>query len=161
MPRRLLLEGAEGPKLALGVDDLFHHCGTESADQLVLQIRDAHGETERFQLVARRIEAEAGPLETPPEVVLLTGIAEAREPEITTLRAEQFQITLDRLRAPDWHDRNAFGCEVPTTPLSERLERDLVAHPFDEHHRTGIDLRYLRLVRCHSVQFHSVPIKQT
>ncbi len=36
LPRSLLLEGAEGSKLFLSVNDLFHGGGTKSADQLVL-----------------------------------------------------------------------------------------------------------------------------
>ena len=44
LPRRLLLEGAEGAKLAVSVDDSFHRGGTESADQLVLQVCVAHVE---------------------------------------------------------------------------------------------------------------------
>jgi len=36
LPRRLLLEGAEGSKVSLNINDLFHARGTESADQLVL-----------------------------------------------------------------------------------------------------------------------------
>ncbi|MDQ1455999.1 MAG: hypothetical protein QOH28_1619 [Actinomycetota bacterium] len=43
--RSLLLEGAERSKLTLSGDDLFHGGGTEGADQLVLQVRDAHVET--------------------------------------------------------------------------------------------------------------------
>ena len=42
LPRRLLLECAEGAKLSLSVNDLFHGGGTKSADQLVLQVSDAH-----------------------------------------------------------------------------------------------------------------------
>ena len=44
-PLRLFLEGAEGSKVSLGVDDLFYGSDTESAYQLVLQICDAHVET--------------------------------------------------------------------------------------------------------------------
>ena len=80
-PRRLLLEGAERSKLALGLDDLFHTGGTQAADQLVLQVGDAHVEPEGFQLGAAQVGAEAGPLETAPEVALLTGVTQARQPE--------------------------------------------------------------------------------
>ncbi len=45
-PLRLFLESAEGSKVSLDVDDLFDGSDTESAYQLVLQIRDAHVETE-------------------------------------------------------------------------------------------------------------------
>jgi hypothetical protein len=45
-PLRLFLESAERSKVSLGVDDLFDGSDTESAYQLVLEIRDAHVETE-------------------------------------------------------------------------------------------------------------------
>ena len=38
LPRRLLLEGAEGSKVSLSFNDLFHAGRTESAYQLILQV---------------------------------------------------------------------------------------------------------------------------
>ena len=55
LPDRLLLEGTEGSKVSLGVDDPFHGGGAESADQLVLEVFDAHVEPESFHLGARQI----------------------------------------------------------------------------------------------------------
>ncbi len=77
-PGRLLLEGAKRSKLTLSVDELFHRGGTEGADQLVLQVRDAHVETKSFHIGASEVGAEAGPLETAPERALLGGVTEAR-----------------------------------------------------------------------------------
>ena len=37
-PLRLLLEGAEGSKVSLSVNDLLDRVGTERADQLFLQV---------------------------------------------------------------------------------------------------------------------------
>jgi hypothetical protein len=136
LPRRLLLEGAEGSKVALGVNDLFHGGGTESADQLVLQVCDTHVETQPFHVSASEVGAEAGPLETAPEVTLLSCVTEARQPDVEPPRSEQIQETSDCLRTPDRDDRNALGVEIPTTALSQRFERDLVADPFNEHDRT-------------------------
>ncbi len=137
--RRLLLEGAERMKLPLSSDYLLHGCGPESADQLVLQVCDAHVETEGFHLGASEVGAEAGPLETAPEIALLSGVAETREPDAEPLRAEQIQEPSYGLRAPDWHDGNTLSVEIPTTALGERFERALVADPFDEHDRTRVD----------------------
>jgi hypothetical protein len=50
--RRLLLEGSERSTFTLSVDHLFHGGGSEGADQLVLQVCDAHVETECFQIGA-------------------------------------------------------------------------------------------------------------
>jgi hypothetical protein len=41
-PGRLLLERAERSKLTLRLDDPLHTGGTKAADQLVLQVGDAH-----------------------------------------------------------------------------------------------------------------------
>ena len=88
MPRRLLLQGAEGAKLSLGVDDGFHRCGAERADQLVLEICVAPVEAEPFHIGASEVGAEAGPLETAAEVALLCGVVETRQPDVEPLRAE-------------------------------------------------------------------------
>jgi hypothetical protein len=139
LPRRLLLEGAEGSKLTLAIDDLFHGGGTESADQLVLQVCDAHVETESFHIDASEVGAEAGPLETALELALLCGVTETRQPDVEPLRAEQIQEPCYGLRTPNWHDGNALGVKIPTPALGERFERARVADPFNEHDRTRVD----------------------
>jgi hypothetical protein len=136
LPRGLLLEGAEGSQVALRVNDLFHGGGTESADQLVLQVCDAHVETESFHVGAGEVRAEAGPLETALEVALLSGVTKARQPDVKPLRTEQIQEASDGLRTPYRQDGDALGVEIPTAALSERFERALVADPFNKHDRT-------------------------
>ena len=42
-------------------------------------------------------------------------------------------------RTADWHNGNPFSVKIPTTALSERFERALVADPFNEHDRTRVD----------------------
>jgi len=117
-PRRLLLEGAERFKVTLSVDDLFHGGDTEGADQLVLQVCDAHVETESFHIGASEVGAEAGPLETALEIALLGGVAEARQPDVKPLRAEPMQVACDVRRTPNWHDGNALSVKIPTTAVS-------------------------------------------
>jgi hypothetical protein len=151
LPRRLLLECAERSKVTLSVDDLFHGGGTQRADQLVLQICDAHVETQPFHLGASEVGAEAGPLETAPEVGLLTGVAETRQPDVESLRAEQIQEPTYGLRTPNGHNGSALSVKIPTSALSERLERALVADPFNEHDRTRVNacqVKSLRLVHA-------------
>ena len=41
-------------------------------------------------------------------------------------------LAADRLGAADRQDRHAFGIEVATAPPRERLERELIAHAFDQ-----------------------------
>ena len=134
-PLGLLLEGAEGSKIALSVHDLLDGVGTQCADQLVLQIDDAHVEAQPFHLRASEVGAEAGPLEPAAVVTFLCRHHEAGQPDVQPVRAEQPQEPADRLRAPDRHDGNALGIEIAATSLSERLERALVADPFDEDDR--------------------------
>ncbi len=134
-PLRLSLEGAEGSKVALSVDNLFHAGGTKDTDQLVFQVCDAHVETESFHVGALEVGSEAGPLESASKVVLLSGVTETREPDAEPLRAKLVQVPPDGLRTPDWNDGNALGVEVPTAALSERFKRALIADPFDEHDR--------------------------
>jgi hypothetical protein len=138
LPCRLLLESAEGSKVSLCVDDLFHGGGAESADQLVLQVCHAHVEAQPFHLDASEVGAEAGPLEATPEVALLSGVTETSQPDAEPVRAEHVQKSSDRLRASDRHHGNALGHKVPTMALGERLERGPVADPFDEHDRTSL-----------------------
>jgi hypothetical protein len=139
LPRSLLLEGAERPKLTLSVNDLFHGGGTESADQLFLQVCVARVEAQPFHIDAREVGAEAGPLETAPEVAFLCGVIETREPDVEPLGAEQIQESFYGLRTPDWHNGNPLSVKIPTTSLSERFERALVTDPFNEHDRTRVD----------------------
>ena len=139
LPRRLLLEGAEGSELSLSVDDLLHGGGTESANQLLLQVGDAHVETQPLHVDASEVRAEAGPLETALELALLRGVTETRQPDVEPLGAELTEEPRYGLRTPDRHDRDALGVEIPTAALSQRLDGALVADPFDEHDRTRVD----------------------
>jgi hypothetical protein len=136
-PLRLLLERAERLKVTLSVDHPFHGGSAEGADQLVLQICDAHVETESFHVGAGEVGTEAGPLESALEVDLLCGVTEARQCDVKPLRAEQIQEASDVLRTPHWQNRNALSVKLPTTALSEGFERELVADPFNKHDRTG------------------------
>jgi len=139
LPRSLLLEGAERPKLTLSVNHLFHRGGTKSADQLFLQVCIARVETQPFHINARKVGAETGPLKTAPEVALFCGVIQTRQPHVEPLRAEQIQEPFYGLRTPNWHNGNPLCVKIPTTALSERFERALVADPFNEHDRTLVD----------------------
>jgi hypothetical protein len=113
--------------------------GTESADQLVLEVRDAHVEAQPFHIDASEVRSQARSLETVPELALLCSVTETRQPDVKPLGTEQFQEASYSLRTPDWHNRNALGVKIPTPALSERSQRDPIAHPFDEHDRTRVD----------------------
>jgi hypothetical protein len=120
----------------LSVHHLLDGGGSERADQLVLEICIAHVETEAFSLGAAVTSAEAGPLQSAPEVALLRSVAEARQSDVQPSRAESFQRTTDSLGTADGHDEYALCGEIPPSALGQRLERALVADPFDENDRT-------------------------
>jgi len=146
-PGRLLLEGVERSKLTLGLDDLFHTGGTEAADQLVLQVGDAHIEPECLHLDATEVGAEAGPLQTAPEVGLLTGVTQARQPDVQAPRTEQLQEASDVAGTAHWHHGNARSGKIATIARSERLKRDLVAAPLNQHNRPWVDAWRQRVCR--------------
>ena len=133
LPCRLLLKSAERSKVPLGLSDPLHGVGAERADQLVLQICNAHVEAEPLHVDACQVGAETGSLETAAEVTLLTRIAEASQPDVEPIWAELGQEPPDGLRASDRHDGNALGVEVAATTIGERFQCVLVANPFDEH----------------------------
>src|SRR5437867_1792079 len=136
-PRGLLLEGAERSELTLRLDEPFHGPGTEGADELVLQVHDAHEETKSFHVVPSQVGTVPRPLEAAPEVAFLGGVAQAGQPEVEPLRAEPIQEAADVLRSTHRHDGDAFAVEGPTPPLCQRLERALVADPLDENDRSS------------------------
>ena len=78
-------------------------------------------------------------LETAPDVALLCGVAETRQPYVKPLRAEQSQEPSYGLGTSNWHDGDSLGVKVPTTARSERFECELVADPFHEHDRARVD----------------------
>ena len=144
-PRRLLLKSAERAELALSVHHLLHGGGTESADELVLEVGDTHVEPEPFHVGASEVGAEACAFEATSEVALLGGVTETSQPDVEPLRAEQIEVPPYGLRTADRHDGNALGAEIATAALGERFDRMLIADPFDEHDRTRLDARGRRV----------------
>ena len=81
--RWLPLKRTKRTELTLGVDDLFYGSDTKGTDQLVLQIGDAHIEAQPFHLGTSQLRAEAGLLQTAPEVAHLCRITKAGQFEVT------------------------------------------------------------------------------
>ncbi len=128
--RRLMLKSAEPFKFTLRVDDLFDGGGTEGADQLVLEILDAHAETQPFHVGASQVGAKAGLLQSTPEMALLPGITESSQSDAQPVRSEHPQETPDVRRASHRYDRDALGVKIPASALRQRFDRALVANPF-------------------------------
>jgi hypothetical protein len=124
----LLLQGAEGSEVSLRLDQLLDGRAAERADQLFLEVGAADEEPEPLQ-----IGPEPGAFERAPELALLCRVAETCEPEVESAGPETIDESPDRLCAADRHDGYAFGNEVTAATHGERLERTLIARPFDEH----------------------------
>ena len=133
--RGLVLEGAEGGELTLGGDDPPDGLDAERPDQLVLEVRLADVEAEPLHARSREVGAEPGPFETAPEPGLLTGVAEAGEPEVEAGRAVVVEEPPDRRGTADGHDGDALRGEVPAPAPGERLDGELIADALDEHDR--------------------------
>jgi hypothetical protein len=150
-PSRLPLEAAERFKLTLSADDLLDGDGSEGTNQLVLQVCDAHVETELFHIGSAQAGTEPRPLETVPEVVLLCSIAEARQPAVEPPRAEEIQESPNTLRTTDRHDTDALSSKIPTAAHSECLDCELVADAFNKDDRPCRDA--VRRGVCHGSIF--------
>ena len=150
LPHGLFLQRSEGSKVSLRVDDPLDRRDSESPDQLVLEIRDAHVEAEGLHVGAREVGPESRALETASEVALFSRITETREREVEPAGAEASQEPAYRLRSPDRHDGDALGLEVTAAALGERFDSALVADAFDQDHRARSDAG-LKLLLVHGV----------
>jgi len=136
LPGRLPLENSEGCQLSLGLEHSFHGGRTEAADELVLQVFDAHEEAQPLHIPSAENGAKSGPLETALKVPLFCGVTEARQPKVTSLRAVAIDEASDVLRAPHRHDDDALSAKISATTPCERFERALVAYSFDKDNRS-------------------------
>ena len=118
---------------------MLHEGGTKRADQLVLEVCDAHVETERFHVRTHEVGTEACRLESTPEGTLLPEVTQARQSEAIALRTEQPKEPPRVRRTPNRHNRHALSGEISTKALSYRLERELVADPFNEDDCACVD----------------------
>ena len=152
---RLLLKGAKGRQLTLGFGDSKQRGGAYGTDQLLLQVCDANVEAEGLHLRAVHVRAEAGAFDTSLEGVLLRSITEARHLHVQASRPVDLEDAADGLCPSDRNDRYPLSGKVPTPPLGERLDRDLVADPLDEHDGAQAVGQLKRLVLLHASHLHS------
>ena len=96
----------------------FDGCRTERANQLILQIRDAHVEPEPFHCGAREVRAETGALERSPKDPLLARIVKACEPESIRWSTELGQEASDAVRTSKPNDLDAGRREVDPRRLA-------------------------------------------
>src|SRR5437773_6007983 len=120
-PLDLFLERSKRRQVSVRLDHFQYAVGSESSDQLGLQVRVAHVETQGFHRCAVEVRAEARPLEAALELACLAGVAEAHEVEA----AEPCEEHADRLRSAHRDHRDALVGQVAAAPLGERLQRDL------------------------------------
>jgi hypothetical protein len=136
--RQLLLVGTKRAQVPVFRQDFLDSRGTQTANELVLEIPVAHVEAEPFHLRAAKIATKAAPLERAAQSTLLSRVAEADEHDGGSIRAIELQKPADRLRAADRHHRNALSYEIPAAARGKRLQCDLVAHPLDQHDRARL-----------------------
>jgi len=133
-PCRHLLEGPKPVEIVIGPKDLLDPRRAERAYQLLLQIGDAHEEAEPLHVRARELGAEAGALEGSTKDMLLTGIAETRDPRAIRSGPEPLEKGSDSVRASEYGDADARIREVDVATLGQRFDCGLVAHAFDDDH---------------------------
>jgi hypothetical protein len=153
MLRWLLLKDSKRTKVSVRLEDLPDHGGAETSNQLILQICVADEEPKRFHTVAIEVGAKTGPLQTAPEIVLLASVAQTRQSDAETKRAEQRNKLSNRPRPSHRHDGNAFSTEIATVPRGERFNGGLIAGSFDEYDGTQVRAR---LDRQHPGSVHLV-----
>lgn len=113
--RGLLLVRAERRQPSVRGENLLHGGDAEAADELVLQVCFTHVETEPFHVGAAEVETEAGAPKSTPKVALFSCVTETGQRDAGCTRTVDAQEAADRLRAPDRHNGNALGNEIPTT----------------------------------------------
>jgi hypothetical protein len=133
-PRRHLLKRPKSVEIVVDPKDLLDPRRTERADQLLLQIGDAHEEAEPLHVRTPEPGAEAGALECPSEDRFLAGIAKARKARAVAACTELLEELPDAMCASEALDANARGCKVDAAPLCERFDCDLVTLPLDDHY---------------------------
>ena len=106
-------------EITVAVQDVFHGCRTERANQLILQIRDAHVEAEPFHRRAREVRAATGALERSPKNRLLACIVKAREPQAVSPTTELGQEASDAVRASKPNDLDPRRREVDPASRSQ------------------------------------------
>ncbi|MEA2495190.1 MAG: hypothetical protein QOJ29_3101, partial [Thermoleophilaceae bacterium] len=87
--------------------DFLHGLRTQCPDQLVLQVLDAHMETELLHPCTGEVAAEMRVLECPSKDRLLTGIAEADQPRAITRSPKLDEEGSDSVGASEHDDPDA------------------------------------------------------
>ena len=130
--RGLVLKNPERFQVAPGIDDVLDGFGAERADQFVLKVRDEHEEAKGCEVRGAEIGAEPCTFEATPKVSFLRDVAQAGQPDVKPVRAEEPQEAPNARRPAERHETGPFCGEIPATALSQGLEGDLVADPFDD-----------------------------
>ena len=128
-----MLECAEALEVAVGGEHLFDSGFADTPDQLVLEILDAGEEADTLHLRAREPRPEACVFEGPANDGLFTRVIEAGHLDAGGQWLGLTEKRPDRVRASELDDPNPFGGEAHAAARGQRLERGLVAHPFDNH----------------------------
>ena len=124
-------------EIAVGAKDFLDGRRTVRADQLSLQIGDAHVEAELLHFRSSEVGPDTGALESPAEHRLLAGIAETCEPQASRPWAELVEEGSEAVRASQLNNPDA-RCKIDAAALSQRFDRALVTRSLDNHNRACV-----------------------
>jgi hypothetical protein len=131
--RRLVLEDPVRMQIAVPFEEPLDCGRSEGADELVLQILDAHEEAEPFQVGQGDVLAEAGSFERPLEEVRFTLIHQTSKGDIQPTRTEELHVALEVRGTAHGDDGDPLGGQVTSLPARQSLDGELIAGPFDQN----------------------------
>lgn len=106
-------------------------------DQFLLQVVDTDEEPEPFHLLSTARRPKTGGFHAVLEEAFLADIAQSADRYGGIGPAEPPEEAGRCLGAADGDDRDPLDREITPVALGERLERDLVADPLDQHDRAS------------------------
>ena len=126
----LVLHLPERSELTLALDDPFDGRGSETSNELVLEIFHTRVETERLEARPRRCAAEDF-----PDVALGAGVVQTGESDVTSVTTEERYESPEVGNTSHRNNGNPLVAETSVGPRRDDLERDGVAESFDQYHR--------------------------
>jgi hypothetical protein len=136
---RLQLKGLKVAVIALRLEHIERSGNPEGADQLILEIETTNEEPKALHSHPIHIDAATGLFQSALEIPLFANVAQANDLEAGrtgTRSIEHAQISADAHRAADRDDAHAIGVECAAASGRQRLDRNPVAHSFDQYDRS-------------------------
>jgi len=126
------LKASERAKLALGLENMFHDFGSQRSDQLVLEVRDARKEAERFKGVVR-LDWDGHAIERAADVLLVCNIVHAEDLGARVLVPELREQAREVCNTLGGLDVDMKCIEIATDTVSQRTNGAGIAVSLNEH----------------------------